>query len=119
MGKAIRSFDGETYNPKLDGKRLTSQLDRVREFMLIGSDYRKNDLWGYMTLSDIAGLLCYPESSVSARLRDLRKPKFGGYIVELRRKQGCKGTWEYRVLRPPSKPEQLDFLLDRPCEIVL
>jgi len=27
-------FDGETFDDKLDGPRLTKQLERVREFML-------------------------------------------------------------------------------------
>ena len=35
------------------------------------------------------------EAGVSARLRDLRKPKFGGFVVEKRRRSA--GVWEYRL----------------------
>lgn len=107
MANASRSFDGETFDPRLDGKRLTSQLDRVREFML--SDLVKyTDGWEplWMIVAKAGG----SEAGVSARLRDLRKPRFGGYIVERRRKAGCRSVWEYRVLRPPSKPEQMRLL---------
>jgi hypothetical protein len=37
-----------------------------------------------------------PESSVSARLRDLRKPRFGGYQVE--RKYVFKGCFAYQLI---------------------
>lgn len=42
-------------------------------------------------------------ASISARLRDLRKPKFGGYVVERRRR--TVGTWEYRVSLPAEESE--------------
>lgn len=40
-----------------------------------------------------------PETSISARLRDLRKPTNGGYQVEKRRVNGGKtGPYEYRLV---------------------
>lgn len=79
-------FDGATFEPALDADRLTSQLRNVREWMCGGA---------WHTLRAIARGTGYPEASVSARLRDLRKPKFGGYAVERRRVTG--GIYEYRV----------------------
>lgn len=79
-------FDGKTYEPAKDRKRLTSQLEAVRGFMLFA---------GWKTLQDIAIATGYPQSSVSARLRDLRKNKFGSYRVDRRRVES--GLFEYKV----------------------
>ena len=38
------------------------------------------------------------EAAISARLRDLRKARFGGYQVN-RRRRGDGGTFEYQVAR--------------------
>ena len=93
-------FDGETFEEKLDGPRLTLQLERVREYML--------DIFPkWLSLAEISELLeqkynaKFPPQSVSARLRDLRKKKFGGYTVDKKRREDeeHKGTWEYLVYK--------------------
>jgi len=85
-------FDGETYNPALDYDRLKKQLGRVFNLMADGK---------WRTLGEIAAALADPEASVSARLRDLRKPKFGNYKVPRRRRGSVKaGLWEYCLLSP-------------------
>lgn len=93
-----RKFDGETFEPAKDADRLSRQLKFVRNYMLWCSN-GTSIVWqcseGWVTLAQIAHDLGYPESSVSARLRDLRKPKFGAYAVERRRVSG--GVFEYRV----------------------
>ena len=86
--RARPHFDGKTYDPRLDHDRLSTQLDRTRGLMLDGR---------WRTLRQIANLVGGTEASVSARLRDLRKAKFGGLCVERRRIDG--GLFEYRVLR--------------------
>lgn len=63
------------------------QLERVFSAM---SDCEWRDL------SAIAELTGDPETSVSARLRDLRKDQFGALVVE-RRNTGAR-SHEYRVL---------------------
>lgn len=56
---------------------------------------------GWWTLAELAEATGAPEASVSARLRDFRRPRHGGHTVERRRRGGPgAGTWEYRV-RPP------------------
>lgn len=85
-------FDGATYDRAADRMRLTTQLRRVLQYML-GR--------GWTPLHQIAAALAEPEGSVSARLRDLRKPKFGEYVV-ISRRSTDGGTWEYVVL-PPVK----------------
>jgi hypothetical protein len=53
-------------------------------------------LWaGWRTLREIEVALGFPQASISARLRDLRKPSFGGFVVKRRRRSS--GTWEYQV----------------------
>lgn len=80
------SFDGETYEPARDETRLNVQLRAVRDLMADGK---------WRTLERIATATGHPEASVSARLRDLRKPRFGGHTVE--RRYVGDGLWEYRL----------------------
>lgn len=86
----MEQFDGSTFDSLLDGERLTKQLGTVRTLMM-------DQVW--RTLPEISRLTRFPEASISARLRDLRKEKFGSYRVERRRKEGARVIWEYRVLR--------------------
>lgn len=78
-------FDGP-FLVEADHARLGRQLDVVRCLMLDGR---------WRTLGQIEECTGYPQASVSARLRDLRKPRFGGYAVERQRRS--PGTYEYRV----------------------
>ncbi len=86
-----RGTFGPAYDATYDQQRVSDQHARIREFMGNGHWY---------TLAEISGFLGYPEASVSAQLRHLRKPKFGGWLVEKRRRVPNCGTWEYRVLSP-------------------
>jgi hypothetical protein len=81
------SFGGDTFNEGRDGKRLRAQLYRVYKVMYDGT---------WRTLRMIALETNDPEPSISARLRDFRKNKFGGHRVE--RKYLHDGLWEYRLL---------------------
>lgn len=79
-------FDGSTYERAKDCKRLNRQFDAVEKLM-------KDGKW--RSLRDISLELDFPEASVSARLRDMRKPRFGAYVVE-RRRVDCD-LFQYRV----------------------
>jgi hypothetical protein len=85
----VVDFDGETYERARDHDRLRRQLTAVLFFMQDGE---------WHTLQAIASATEHPPASVSARLRDLRKEKFGGFEVERRYVE--KGLWEYRLLLP-------------------
>jgi hypothetical protein len=75
--------------------RLNGQQRRVYLAMRDGA---------WRTLREIADATGDPDASVSARLRDLRKEKFGGFIVERRRRgETPKGTHEYRLLFPEPR----------------
>lgn len=80
-------FDGPDLDDR-DHKTLNTQLENVRDFMLA------QILWH--TLAELEWALGFPQASISARLRDLRKAKFGGYQVEKRRRDGTRQR-EYRV----------------------
>jgi hypothetical protein len=88
MAESVAHFDGQTYAPEKDRARLGQQLGAVRVLMV---DKR------WRTLAEIATAVGAPEASVSARLRDMRKAKFGGHSVSARRRQGVDSLWEYRL----------------------
>lgn len=83
-------FNGPAYDPALDRDRLSGQIQRIFELVRDGQ---------WRTLSEIAATTGDPEASVSAQLRHLRKPRFGAYVVEKRRRGlETAGLWEYRLL---------------------
>lgn len=87
---------GPAYDENIDSDRIHSQMDTIKQYMLsCGSD-------DYKTLPEIELATHYPQASISAQLRHLLKPQFGGYVVEKRRRNIASGggTWEYRVCKP-------------------
>lgn len=84
--------DGGTFDPYQDEDRLNAQMRRVFAVMRDG---------GWRTLAELSSETGDPEASVSARLRDLRKGRFGGLVVERRRVMDSDGLFEYRV-QPPE-----------------
>lgn len=85
-------FDGAGYQADRDNPRLTAQLERVWKCMADGS---------WRTLRQIATATGDPESSISAQLRHLRKPRFGAHTVE--RNYVGNGLHAYR-LTPNTAP---------------
>src|SRR4051812_16487519 len=82
-------FDGSTYQPEKDEKRLSTQLSKVRDLMSDGE---------WRTLSVIQTIVGGSEASISARLRDLRKERFGSFLVQRRRfGDPSKGVWQYKL----------------------
>ena len=86
MTKSPPKFNGPDYKPSRDNCRLASQHERIFEVMKTGRS---------LTLHEISELTGEPEASVSAQLRHMRKPRFGGHTV-------CKnyiggGLYAYRV----------------------
>lgn len=96
------TFDGITYDPALDRERLAPQLRAV--FDVLWAYERVTTAGGqWLTLAELSRLVEFdidrkvPEASISARLRDLRKPRNGGWQIERRRRGETGGTWEYRL----------------------
>ena len=84
----LKWFDGDTYDPPQDKHRLNKQYRDVWNVMLDGEPH---------TLSDLSRRTGYPEQSISARIRDFRKPRNGSHTVERHRVDG--GLFEY-TLKP-------------------
>jgi hypothetical protein len=79
--------DGESYEAPRDSARLAAQHARILALM-------KDGRW--RSLATIAQVSGDPEASISARLRDLRKERFGSHAVE--RRYIARGLYEYRLL---------------------
>lgn len=87
-------FDGPVYDKGKDFKRLTGQIRRVKQILLVGD---------WLTLEEIQERTKRPEkwkgdphTSVAAQLRNLRKARFGGHVINKQRR-GDAGLWEYRM----------------------
>ena len=82
-------------------RSLRTQREVLRDVLLAAGQC---ETW--LTLHEMALLTGYGEASVSAQLRHLRKPEYGGFIVDKRvRGAGiivrgeCGPMWEYRLQR--------------------
>jgi hypothetical protein len=66
---------------------------------------RQCETW--LTLDELAKLTHYPPASISAQLRHLRKPQYGGFMVDKRpraagavlRGEDFGVVWEYQIRR--------------------
>lgn len=83
-------FDGPHLSHS-DDVRLGRCLAAVRDIMADGQWRTFDEIQALLHRREIVA----SEAGVSARLRDLRKPKFGGMAVEKRRR--TEGVWEYRL----------------------
>lgn len=87
MSLDVATFDGSTFNQARDGERLAAQHERVKAFMSDGV---------FRTLAEIREATGFPEASISARLRDFRKERFGSHGVD--RRFVRRGLWAYRLV---------------------
>ena len=92
MSKMNGDRSGKNFSRARDGERLARQTRAVWNVMRV---------MGWRTLPELASVLDEPQQSISARLRDLRKPRFGGWDVQ--RQYEGNGVWAYRVLKPEER----------------
>ena len=93
---------GERRNRRAAEKtaRMPTQLEVVRQVMLLAAQYES-----WMTLEELARKTKFPETSISAQLRHLRKAEHGAFVVEKRRREWQEAlrantrdkVWEYQV----------------------
>src|SRR5437667_5201808 len=93
---------GRTGRRAAQGSLRRRQRDVLRGVMLSA---RECETW--LTLDELAKLTHYPPASISAQLRHLRKPEYGGFAVEKRprtvgavlRGEDFGTVWEYQLKR--------------------
>jgi hypothetical protein len=91
------AYGGTTFDAAKDGARLNEQCRKVYGFMADGC---------WHTPAEIETATGANWASASARLRDLRKPAFGGFRVERERAGDARGLFRYRLLPPlPAAPD--------------
>lgn len=86
------SRGGVTFLAERDEDRLNRQARDVWRAMADGK---------WHSLAELEEATGHPQASVSARLRDFRKPKFGGHTVE--RMHLAHGVWLYRLTPREAK----------------
>lgn len=107
---------GPSYRGPLDAPRLSTQQDRLRAFMLQNAACNR-----WLTLAEIRSglesrwIAKFPEASISAQLRHLRKVAFGSHRLEKRRRgNAAAGIYEYLLSEPERrKPAQTDVFAHR------
>jgi hypothetical protein len=93
-------FDGHTYESEHDHERLASHLKTIRGLVSDGQWHTPDEITAATGYHQTAG--------ITARIRDLRKPKFGGHTVECRRVGNPRnGVWEYRLILNPESINEL------------
>lgn len=125
---------GPAFEESSDRERILTQLEVVRDVLLSAAECADLFSWerhrdasdlaqfargtlcddespraAWMTLREISELTSFGEASISAQLRHLRKPRFGGYVVAKRRRgRVSRGMWEYRIA---GKCEQAQYTM--------
>lgn len=94
----VPDFDGATIDQERDKPRLFPQLLKVGHALLDGE---------WHTLPDLELRTGAPQASISARLRDFRKPKWGAHTVE--REYVQNGLHRYRLLLNPDAVSPLGY----------
>ena len=93
-----------TFDARLDGPRIATLLDCVREVMAGGEWLTLGEIRRECAARGVHG----SEAGISARIRDLRKPQHGGRDVERRRRgEPSNGLWEYRLVLVVNPGEQM------------
>ncbi len=88
--EADLEFKGSDYDSTYDQKRLTGQLRRIWDLMIDGQ---------WRTCAEIHAALGYPENSIQAQLRNLRKKEFGEHKTPKRnRGPRCLAIYEYCLI---------------------
>lgn len=87
----LADFDGETYSRSLDRLRLNTVLGCVYRALRDGKRWTLHELTAHCERAIGRHV---SQTSVSAKLRDLRKVEMGGFDVRSAR-AGDSGTWTY------------------------
>jgi hypothetical protein len=95
---------------------LRRQRDVLRDVMLSAGQ-----CGAWLTLRDLSRLTHYGEASISAQLRHLRKPEYGAFVLDKRRREEEEvgriaeqgPLWEYQLRRSPRTKMRRSVLSKR------
>jgi len=103
---SARAFSGADYEPSLDRARLALQIERIRAWALARDRFTLRE--ARVDLERLYAPALFPEASISAQLRNLKKAPYF-YRPVKRRRAGVhgpgSGIWEYRLLAPELRPQ--------------
>lgn len=102
------TFRGAAYAPSLDKARLTLQIERIRGWALARDWFTLRE--ARVDLERLYAPTIFPESSLSAQLRNLKKFPLSYRLLKRRRARGP--VWEYKVL-PPAQTESAETARER------
>ena len=88
---SVETFDGATFDPAEDAERLGGQLRAVHDVIRDGAWRTLERVQEALAERGVRATL----PSVSARLRELRRPERGAHTV--RRRRAAPGLFEYRL----------------------
>ena len=91
-------FSGKTYNWQLDQYRLGTQMNNVWQYFKDGEWHYPPELEENVPHATGREDKHYNWCSISARVRDFRKDRFGAHNVESKRVRDG-GSWKYRLVR--------------------
>jgi hypothetical protein len=103
----MKSAEREAKMRKIQGRELRRIARRRQRDVLCDVMLSARQCETWLTLDELSRLTHYPPASISAQLRHLRKPEFGGFAVEKRQRAAGRilrgedfGTvWEYQLKR--------------------
>jgi hypothetical protein len=104
----LGTFAGAGYDPNLDHERLELQIGRIRSWALAREWFTLRE--ASEDLERLYAPTLFPESSLSAQLRNLEKPASGRLRCkkQKRRREGARGPgagiFEYRIRPEPQRP---------------
>lgn len=111
---------GKTKRRQMTRRALRPRVLRTQREVLCDVMLSAGQCETWLTLHELALLTGYGEASVSAQLRHLRKPEYGGFTVQKRvRGSGapvcgeCGPMWEYRLRRSDGVCAKQDRSLTR------
>jgi predicted Rossmann fold nucleotide-binding protein DprA/Smf involved in DNA uptake len=84
----VGKFDGRHFDAEKDQVRLTAQMKGVYDTL--------KETKGWMTVAEIESETGYPQPSISAQLRNMRKEKFGALDVKGRYRAETR-IFEYKL----------------------
>ncbi len=90
-----------------------TQLQTLLLVLRLAAEYEQ-----WLSLAELAAKTKFPHASISAQLRHLRKPKFGAWLVEKRRREWVREelVWEYRLGK--GKQQAPDGILESKGETI-